>query len=97
MLPMPADKNRPPGAGVLSTRETLIGPAGNGSAGARRQPPQLTDLWGPLQRRKYLVALMCLFGAGLGYLHFSKGPKSFLSVTRLLITTKAPPSGKVNW
>lgn len=50
------------------------------------------DLWGPLQRRKYLIALFCLIGAGLGFLYFAKTPKTFQSFTRLMITTQAPPT-----
>ncbi|MEM7785912.1 MAG: hypothetical protein AAF623_21365, partial [Planctomycetota bacterium] len=50
------------------------------------------DLLGPLQRRKYLVVLFCLIGAGLGYLQFIKTPKTYSSATRLLISTQAPPT-----
>ena len=50
------------------------------------------DLWGPLQRRKYVIALFCLIGAALGYLQFAKTPKTYSSNTRLLISTQAPPS-----
>ncbi len=50
------------------------------------------DLWGPLQRRKYLIALFCLIGAGLGFLYFTKTPKTYQSFTRLMITTQAPPT-----
>lgn len=57
-------------------------------------PGQATgfDILGPLQRRKYLVALFCLIGAGLGYLHYLNTPKVYSSATRLLISTQAPPS-----
>jgi uncharacterized protein involved in exopolysaccharide biosynthesis len=50
------------------------------------------DFWGLLQRRKYLIALFCLIGAGLGYLNYVKSPKTYSSNIRMLISTQAPPS-----
>ncbi|MEL7500626.1 MAG: polysaccharide biosynthesis tyrosine autokinase [Planctomycetota bacterium] len=50
------------------------------------------DIWGPLQRRKYLIALFCLIGAGAGYLYYVNSPKTYSSTTRLMITTQAPPT-----
>jgi capsular exopolysaccharide synthesis family protein len=50
------------------------------------------DIWGPLQRRKYLITLFCLIGAALGYLYYLKTPKVYASSTQLMITTQAPPS-----
>jgi len=79
------------------------GVAANGRATAlgesinlpRNNGPQLGpsfDLWGMLQRRKYVIALFCIIGAALGYLNFVNSPKSYSSFSRLLITTQAPPS-----
>lgn len=64
----------------------------NGSSTPSAGPQQGFDIWGPLQRRKYLVALFCLIGAGLGYLYFTKSPKVFSSSTELMISTQAPPT-----
>ena len=50
------------------------------------------DIWGPLQRRKYLIALFCFIGAGLGYLYNAKTPKVYSSSLQLMISTQAPPS-----
>lgn len=50
------------------------------------------DIWGPLQRRKYLIALFGFVGALLGYLHYANSPKVYSSSVRLMITTNAPPS-----
>ena len=50
------------------------------------------DIWGPLQRRKGIVILICLLGAIAGYLYFIKTPKTYRSALRLMITTQAPPS-----
>ena len=55
-------------------------------------PQTSFDLWGLLQRRKYLIALFCLIGAGLGYLNYVKSPKTYSSNIRMLISTQAPPS-----
>ena len=60
--------------------------------GTDQLPNSGFDILGPLQRRKYLVALFCLIGAGLGYLHYIKTPKTYMSGTRLLVSTQAPPS-----
>ena len=62
------------------------------SFGHSPPPQQGLDIWGPLQRRKYLIALFCLIGAGLGYLYYSKTPKIYLSSTQLMISTQAPPT-----
>ena len=50
------------------------------------------DIWGPLQRRKYLIALIAMVGAGLGYVYYLNSPKTYSSSTRLMITTQAPPT-----
>ena len=58
-----------------------------GGPGLHLQPG--FDIWGPLHRRKYLIALFCLIGAGLGYLNSVKTPKTYTSALRLMITTQA--------
>ena len=50
------------------------------------------DIWGPIQRRKYLIALFVLLGALGGYLYYINCPKTYSSSTRLMITTNTPPS-----
>ena len=60
--------------------------------GADAAAQQGFDFLGLLQRRKYLIALFCLIGAGLGYLNYVKSPKTYSSNIRMLISTQAPPS-----
>ncbi len=50
------------------------------------------DIWGPLQRRKYLIALFAIIGAVCGYFYYINCPKVYSSNTLLMITTQAPPS-----
>lgn len=100
---VPPDANPVPGQNGLTTPVALRGPygavqIGNGWGGPalgspvnNAQPQQGFDIWGPLQRRKYLIALFCLIGAGLGYLYFVKTPKTYQSAIKLMITTQAPP------
>ena len=50
------------------------------------------DIWGPLQRRKYLIALFSIVGAIIGYFYYVNCPKVYSSSARLMITTQTPPS-----
>ena len=75
----------PSSGNLWGNRPALTGPAGG-------LPQQGFDIWGPLLRRKYLIALFCLIGTGLGYLYFVKTPKTYSSALKLMITTQAPPS-----
>jgi len=50
------------------------------------------DIWGPLQRRKYLIALFSIVGAVLGYFYYINCPKVYSSNALLMITTQSPPS-----
>jgi capsular exopolysaccharide synthesis family protein len=50
------------------------------------------DIWGPLQRRKYLIALFSIIGAIFGYFYYINCPKVYSSNALLMITTQAPPS-----
>jgi len=50
------------------------------------------DIWGPLQRRKYLIALFSIVGAVLGYFYYINCPKVYSSNALLMITTQRPPS-----
>ncbi len=75
----------PSSGNLWGNRPALAGPAGG-------MPQQGFDIWGPLLRRKYLIALFCLIGAGLGYLYFIKTPKTYSSALKLMIITQAPPS-----
>ncbi len=84
---------------IATNGNSVSVPNTSGSFGSNAVPPALLgpsqtgfDIWGPLQRRKYLIALFCLIGAGLGFLFYSKTPKTYSSATQLMITTHAPPS-----
>ena len=50
------------------------------------------DIWGPLERRKYLIALFSIIGAILGYVYYINCPKVYSSNSLLMITTQSPPS-----
>ena len=50
------------------------------------------DIWGPLQRRKYLIALFAVVGAVFGYFYYINCPKEYSSNALLMITTQNPPS-----
>jgi capsular exopolysaccharide synthesis family protein len=54
------------------------------------ESPQL-DIWGAVLRRKFVVILAAVIGAGLGYLHFVKTPEKYRSEIRLSVTSQAPP------
>jgi len=60
-------------------------PAANPSAGG-------FDIWGPLERRKYLIALFSIIGAILGYVYYVNCPKVYSSNALLMISTQRPPS-----
>ena len=67
---------------------SAVPPAMNGQQGASGG----FDIWGPLQRRKYLIALFAMIGAALGYLYNLNSPKLYQSNVRLMVTTNAPPA-----
>ena len=50
------------------------------------------DIWGPLQRRKYLIALFAIVGAVFGYFYYVNCPQVFSSEAVLMITTQNPTS-----
>ncbi len=50
------------------------------------------DIWGPLQRRKYLIALFSIIGAVCGYFYYINCPKVYSSNAVLMITTQTPPT-----
>ena len=50
------------------------------------------DIWGPLQRRKYLIALFAIVGAVIGYFYYVNCPQVFSSEALLMITTQNPPT-----
>ena len=56
------------------------------------QPAGGFDIWGPLQRRKYLIALFSIVGAVCGYFYYINCPKVYSSNALLMITTQNPPS-----
>lgn len=62
-------------------------------AGTANQPP--VDIWGAVLRRKFVVILLALVGAGLGYLHFIKTPDKFRSHVQISVLTTMPPSSLV--
>jgi capsular exopolysaccharide synthesis family protein len=49
------------------------------------------DLWGAILRRKFVVILASMIGAGLGYLHYLKTPEKYRSEIKLSVTSQAPP------
>ena len=87
----PTPSNQPTG---LATIQSSAGTLGQQAAIPAMLAPaqQGFDIWGPIQRRKYLIALFCLIGAGLGYLYYSKAERMYSSSTELMISTQAPPS-----
>ena len=50
------------------------------------------DIWGPLQRRKYLIALFAIIGAVFGYFYYVNCPKVYSSNALLMVITQNPPS-----
>jgi len=50
------------------------------------------DIWGPLERRKYLIALFSIVGAVIGYVYYINCPKVYSSDALLTITTQSPPT-----
>lgn len=67
-------------------------PPGAGIGSVNQIQHKGLDIWGPLQRRKGIIILLCLIGGTLGYLNFTRTPKTYQSSLRLMITTQAPPS-----
>lgn len=54
--------------------------------------PAQVDVWGAVVRRKFIVILLGLIGAGLGYLHYIKTPETYRSAIRISVTSQAPPN-----
>ena len=65
-------------------------PKGFPNRGGAKQAPSV-DLLGPLLRRKYIVILLALVGAGVGWFVFERTPATFQSTARLMIWSQAPP------
>ena len=87
----PTPANQPTGLATIQTSPGTLGQTG--AIPAMLAPAQQGfDIWGPIQRRKYLITLFCLIGAGLGYLYYSKAERMYSSNTELMISTQAPPS-----
>ena len=61
-------------------------------APGQAQPSGGLDIWGPLQRRKYMIALFAIVGAAIGYFYYANCPQVFSSEALLMITTQNPPS-----
>ena len=59
---------------------------------AQNSPAGGFDIWGPLERRKYLIALFAIIGAVVGYIYYINCPKVYSSSSLLMITTQNPPS-----
>ena len=75
-----------------------IPPAPATSLGGRYPAPlqnnnlnQNLDLYGALMRRKFLVILLAIVGALLGYLFYLKAPVVYSSGLRMMIWSKTPP------
>ncbi len=84
---MPVSQSRPPNVNGWNHAHST---AASHTTGMPASPG--FDIWGPLQRRKYLIALFCLVGAGLGYMYYVKTPQTYSSSLQLMISTQAPPS-----
>ena len=87
----PTPFNQPTG---LATIQSSAGTLGQQAAIPAMSIPaqQGFDIWGPIQRRKYLITLFCLIGSVLGYLYYVKAERMYSSNTELMISTQAPPS-----
>jgi len=68
----------------------------NGNYGYGDQPPEVNsssiDIYGALLRRKFVVILLAMIGAGVAYLVYSQAKPIFASSVRLMIWNQAPPS-----
>ena len=52
----------------------------------------MIDLYGAILRRKFLVLVFAVVGAGLGYLFFTRETPIYSSALKLMIWVQAPPS-----
>lgn len=59
--------------------------------GDESEPPAI-DFLGPILRRKSIIVLFCLVGAGIGYLLYKQEKPTYQSALRLMVWTQAPPS-----
>ena len=75
-----------------SRLSSQMSPDNFGSAYGQAPSQPGVDLWGAMQRRKFIIVLLCIAGAGIGYLRYIKTPKTYSSNIRLQISTQAPPS-----
>ena len=78
-----------------SSLQPAVAPVANSYNPAPAQNPSAAagfDIWGPLERRKYLIALFSIIGAVLGYVYYINCPKVYSSNALLMITTQSPPS-----
>ena len=87
-----------PTSPVSSQNSTSLQPAAAPIANAYSPAPAQNpsaggfDIWGPLERRKYLIALFSIVGAVIGYIYYINCPKVYSSNALLMITTQSPPS-----
>ncbi|MEM7453546.1 MAG: polysaccharide biosynthesis tyrosine autokinase [Planctomycetota bacterium] len=49
------------------------------------------DIVGAVFRRKFVILLIAIIGAGLGYLNYTKQPEKYSSSLRLMIWSQSPP------
>lgn len=50
------------------------------------------DVWGAVLRRKFVVLLMTIIGAGVAYAVYVRTPRSYASSSRLMIWVQSPPT-----
>ncbi|MEQ1829958.1 MAG: Wzz/FepE/Etk N-terminal domain-containing protein, partial [Pirellula sp.] len=50
------------------------------------------DFYGAIWRRKFVVILLALFGAGIGYLLYARATPSYASTLRLMVWVQSPPT-----
>ena len=86
--PVPQNSNN--GVSNFSGAPASLGQQAN-AAGMPHGTQTGFDIWGPLQRRKYLVTLFCIIGLVLGGVYYAKTPKVYASSAQLMVTVQAPP------
>jgi capsular exopolysaccharide synthesis family protein len=68
----------------------------NNGYGYGEQPPEISqpsiDFWGAIVRRKFVVILLSIIGAGVAYLAYTQAEPRYESTMRLMIWNQAPPS-----
>ena len=83
-------QSNPPPNGVRPQAPMSFG-GGYPASGLNNGSNQNLDLYGALMRRKFLIILLAIVGAVLGYFYFLKAPVVYQSQLRMMIWSKTPP------